>query len=290
MFNKPLLQVVGVAPGATATLRIAAEASTLVGIKLSLGGTTFDNTHISRMRLKIGPRVIWDLTGPQILAINAYKNNGANGANPHYLWIDFSERDQAHFPVKELGGIDLMAVLPVGEVYLEIFIDSAAVAPTITAQGYFEQSQGNAAVLKYVPFSFTQSAAGKFTLPLSLRGALMKRLWIFYTGTDGGGVTNSNLSRMECKKNGIVFFDQMDLDARFDQIQFKKVPQSHLFVCDYIVDNNHNANVATMRSVAQAGGGSTLVYDAFEFNAYLTDPTGTTANVIAEVLDSVTNL
>ena len=176
--------------------------------------------------------------------------------------------------------------MPIGEVYLEIFINASAVAPTITAQGYFEQSQGNAAIVKYVPFSFTQSAAGKFTLPLSLRGAMMKRLWAFYTGTAGGATTNGCLSRMECKKNGLVFFDQMDLDARFDQAQFKKVPQSNLYVADFIVDNNHSANVATMRK----DGNGNLVYDSFEFNAYLTDATGSTVNVIAEVLDSVTNL
>lgn len=283
MFNKPLLQVVGVAASSTATLRIAAEAATLVGIKLFFGGTTMDNTHISRARLKIGPRVIWDLTGAQLLAINAFKNGNANAK---YLWIDFCERDQAPFPVKEIGGIDLMAVLPVGEVYLELFIDGTAVAPTITAQGYFEQSQGNAAIVKFVPFSFTQAAAGKFTLPLSLRGAMLKRLWLFYTGTNWTAVANGNLSRLEAKKNGLVFFDQYDLDARFDHGQFKKVPQANLFVADFIVDNNHDANIATMRKTANGQ----LVYDSFEFNAYLTDAAGATVQVIAEVLDSVTNL
>lgn len=283
MYNKPLLQVVGVAANSTATLRIAAEAATLVGIKLALSGTTFDNTHISRMRLKIGPKVIWDLTGAQILAINAYKNGAANSK---YLWIDFCERDQAAFPIKEVGGIDLMAVLPVGEVYLEIFIDGTSVAPQITAQGYFEQSQGNAAILKFVPFSFTQAASGKFTLPLSMRGAMIKRIWNFYTGTNWTATTNGNFSRLEAKKNGVVFYDQMDLDARQDAAQFKKVPQANLFVADMIIDNNHNANVATMR---QTNGGA-LVYDSFEFNAYLTDGAGSTVQCIAEVLDAVTNL
>jgi hypothetical protein len=283
MFNKPLLQVVGVAAGATATLRIAAEQATLVGVKLALGGTTFDTSKIDRVRLKIGPRVIWDLTGAQLLAINAYKNGASNSK---YLWIDMCERDQAIFPVKEIGGIDLMAVLPVGEVYLEIFINAGAVAPTITAQGYFEQSQGNGAIVKYVPFSFSQGAAGKFTLPLSLRGAMLKRLWLFYTGTNWTGSANGNLSRLEAKKNGLVFFDQFCLDSRFDQAQFKKVPQGNLFVADFIVDNNHDANVATMRKTPQGQ----LVYDSFEFNSYLTDAGGSTVNVIAEVLDAVTNL
>jgi hypothetical protein len=273
----------GVAAGSTATLRIAAEQATLVGIKLALGGTTFDTSKINRVRLKIGPRVVWDLTGAQLLAINAYKNGASN---TKYLWIDMCERDQAIFPIKEIGGIDLMAVLPVGEVYLEVFIDPTAVAPTLTAQGYFEQSQGNAAIVKYVPFSFTQGASGKFTLPLSLRGSMLKRLWMFYNGTNWTATTNGNLSRMECKKNGLVFFDQFDLDARFDQSQFKKVPQANLFVVDAIVDNNHDANVATMRK----DGKGNLIYDSFEFNAYLTDATGATVNVIAEVLDAVTNL
>jgi len=283
MFNKPTLQVVGVAAGSVATLRIPAEAATLVGLKFNLTGTTFDNTKIDRVRVKVGPRVIWDLTGAQLRAINAYKN-GANVAS--YLWLDFSERDQALFPLKEIGGLDLMALLAVGEVYVELYINAAAVAPVITSQGYFERSQGNGAVLKYVPFSFNQAAAGKFTLPLQLRGAMIKRVWTYYTGTDWTAATNANFSRLECKKNGLVFFDQMDLDARFDQVQFKKVPQSRLFVADFIVDNNHDAHVATMRQTPQ----NQLVYDAFEFNAYLTDAAGTTANVIVEVLDAVTNL
>lgn len=283
MFNKPLLQVVGVAPGATATLRIAAEASTLVGVKLFLAGTTFDNTKIDRVRLKIGPRVIWDLTGPQLLAINAYKNGAANTA---YMWIDFCERDQAGFPIKEVGGIDLMAVLPIGEVYLEIFVNAGAVAPTITAQGYFEQSQGNAAVVKFVPFSFSQAQSGKATLPLTFRGALVKRIWVFYTGTNWGAAANGNMSRLELKKNGLVFYDQYDRDARFDQANFKKVPQAQMFCVDFMVDNNHDAAVATMRRTQ----GGAMVYDAFEINAYLTDAGGTQATIVLEVLDAVTNL
>ncbi|AMP00162.1 hypothetical protein CAter10_2516 [Collimonas arenae] len=282
MFNKPASQVVGVAPGAIATLRIPAEEFTLVGVKLKLSGTTFDKTKIDRIRVKVGPRVIWDLLEPQLNQVNNYKN-GAD--NAQYLLLDFTERDQAIFPVKEVGGLDLMALLPVGEVYIEIYINAAAVAPVISAQVYMETAQNNPWVLKYMPFSFTQSAAGKFTLPLSLRGALLKRIWLFYTGTDFTATTNGNLSRLECKKNGLVFFDQFDIDNRFDQSQFKKVPQSRLFVGDFLVDNNHDAHIKTIRNTNQG-----MVYDSFEFNAYLTDAGGATVNVIAEVLDSATNL
>lgn len=283
MFNKPALQVVGAAAGGIATLRIAPEQATLVGVKLKLSGTTFDNTKIDRIRVKVGPRVIWDLTGAQLIKINAYKNGNANAA---YLWLDFTERDQAVFPIKELGGLDLMALLAVGEVYIEIYVNAGAVAPVISAQNYFERSQGNSAVVKYLPFSFTQAAAGKFTLPIQARGAMLKRVWAFYTGTNFTATVDGNLSRMECKKNGLTFFDQYCTDNRVDQSQFKKVPQSNLYVADFLVDNNHDAAISTMRSTPQGQ----MVYDAFEFNSYLTDAGGTTANVILEVLDAVTNL
>lgn len=282
MFNKPLQQPVGVAAGSIATIRIPAEEFTLVGVKLALGGTTFDKTKITRVRVKVGPRVIWDITYAQINGVNNYKN-GAD--NLKYLLLDFTERTQAIFPVKEVGGLDLMTLLPIGEVFIELYIDPTAVAPTISGTGYFEQRQGNPWVLKYLSFSFAQASAGKFTLPISLRGALLKRIWLFYTGTNWTSTTNGNASRVEVKKNGLVMFDQMDLDNRFDQSQFKKNPVANVFVVDFIIDDNHDAHVATIRNT-QSG----QVYDSFEFNTFLTDVGGGTINAVVEVLDAPTNL
>jgi hypothetical protein len=282
MFNKPLQQAQSVNPGQIATIRIAPEEFTLVGIKLALSGTTFDKTKINRVRLKVGPRVIWDLTYAQIQAINNYKG-GAD--NLKYLLLDFTERTQAIFPVKEIGGIDLMTMIQLGEVFLEMYIDATAVGPVINATGYYEQRQTNPIVLKYVPFSVTQTAAGRFTLPLNLRGALIKRVWLFYSGTNYSASTNGNVSRVEVKKNGVVMFDQYDLDNRFDQAQFKKLPQANLFVIDFLIDDNHDAHITTVRNT-QSG----QVYDAFEFNTYLTDVGGSSITAVAEVLDTVTNL
>lgn len=282
MFNKPLQQAQGVAAGQIATIRIAPEEFTLVGIKLALSGTTFDKTKIDRIRVKVGARVIWDLTYAQIQAINNYKN-GAD--NLKYLLIDFTERTQAIFPVKEIGGLDLMTLVAIGEVFIELYINAGAVAPVIAGTGYYEQRQKNPIVQKFVPFSVAQTVSGRVTLPINLRGALLKRLWIFYSGTAWGATTNGNVNRLECKKNGVVFFDQTDLDNRFDQTQFKKVPQAGLFVADFLVDDNHDAHITTLRNTE-----SGQVFDAFEFNGYLGDAGGAAMTVIAEVLDTVTNL
>lgn len=282
MFNKPLQQPTGVASGSIATLRIAPEEFTMVGLKLSLSGTTFDKTKIDRVRIKVGPRVIWDLTFDQLNKINNYKGGGDN---TKVLYLDFTERAQALFPVKELGGLDLMTLVAVGEVFVEIYINATAVAPAILATGYYEMRQGNPVVLKFVPFVFTQSASGKFTLPLNMRGALIKRIWLFYNGTNFTSTVNGNVSRVEVKKNGVVMYDQTCLDNRFDATSFKKVPQANTFVIDFIVDDNHDAHVTTIRNT-QSG----QVYDAFEFNAYLTDAGGATVQAVAEVLDTPTNL
>lgn len=282
MFNKPLQQPTNVAPGAVAILRVQPEEFTLVGLKLSLSGTTFDKTKIDRVRIKVGPRVIWDLLGSQIDKINNYK---AGADNSKILLLDFTERAQALFPVKELGGLDLMTLVALGEVFVEIYINATAVAPAIDVTGYYEMRQGNPVLLKFVPFSFTQSASGKFTLPLNMRGALIKRVWLFYTGTNFTGTTNGNVSRVEVKKNGVVMYDQTCLANRFDASNFKKVPQANTFVVDFIVDDNHDAHVSTIRN-SQSG----QVYDAFEFNAYLTDAGGASVTAVAEVLDTPTNL
>ncbi|MFZ6732239.1 major capsid protein P2 [Undibacterium sp. Ji42W] len=284
MFNKPMQQVVGVAAGSIATLRVPAEAFTLVGLKLNLN---FLKTLIDRVRIKVGSRVIWDLTYAQFNAVNNYKNEADN---TKVLYLNFVERDQAIFPVKEVGGFDLMALLPLGEVYFEFYINAAAVSPTIDAIGYFEGAQGNPAVLKFVPFSFSTNSAGKFTLPLNMRGAVMKRIWLFYSGTAWTGATNGNVSRLEIKKNGLVFFDQTDLGNRFDQANFKKVPQAGLYVADFIIDNNHDAHITTMRRLSNGNAAGSLIYDTFEFNAYIADAGGATVTAIAEVLDAATNL
>ncbi|AKN65857.1 hypothetical protein G5B88_11965 [Herbaspirillum seropedicae] len=282
MINYPLQQPVNVAPGAISTLTIPTGGSqTLVGIKLRLSGTTFDKTKVDKVKVKIGPRLIWDLTMDQLNKINNYKGNADNAA---YIYLDFTERDQAIFPVKEIGGIDLLAAMAIGNVIVEVTINAAAVAPKIDAVGYFEPSQGNPFVLKYLNYPASTAVAGKFTLPLSFRGALLKRTLHFYTGTNFSATTDGNINRIEVKKNGAVVFDQTCRDARFDQVQQKKTPQAQTFVVDYIIDNNHDAQMTT---ISKSAGGA-QVFDTFEVNAYLT--ASDSIQTVVEAIDVINNL
>jgi len=282
MINKSIPQPVNVVAGQTAILTVPSDPLTLIGLQLLLSGTTFDKTKIDALKVKVGSRVLWDLTYPQIQAINNYKND-ADVLNT--LYLDFAERDQAIFPLKEVGGLDLPTLLSVGIVTVEIKINGAAVNPKIDVQGHYEASQGNPICLKYVPFTAAYNTGGKFTLPIQLKGAILKRLHIFYNGTAWTASTNGNVSRMEIKKNSMTIFDQFDKDNRFIQNRNKKVPQAGLYVVDFIVDNNHDAQITTAHAE-----GDKFVYDNFEFNAYLLDGTGAAMTCVAEVLDSATNL
>lgn len=283
MINKPLPQPLNIVAGQTAILTVPSENLTLIGLKLALTGTTFDKTKIDSLKVKVGSRVLWDLTYSQVQAINNYKNAADS---LRYLYLDFVERDQAIFPLKEVGGLDLMALLKTGVVTVEIKIAATAVAPKIDVQGYYEQSQGNPIVLKYVPFTAAFNTAGRFTLPVQLKGAVLKRLYVFYNGTGWTASANGNVSRMECKKNSMVFHDESCLDNRFTQSHNKRVPQQGLYVVDVIVDNNHDAQITSARML----NGGAYVYDSFEFNAYISDPTGAAMTIIAEVLDAAENL
>lgn len=283
MFNKPLNQFTNVVAGQIATLRITPEQLTLCQVMLNLSGTTFTKSLIDKVKVKLGSRTLWEATGAQLNSINNYKNQADN---TKVLMINFGERDQPDFPMKQIGGLDLWTLVTVGEVSIEVTINAGAVAPQLTATGFFEQRQGNAAVLKMLPFTFSTPVSGKFTLPINPRGAVVKRAWIFYAGTAWTSTTDGNVNRVEIKKNSYVMFDMTDLQNRFVQADNKKVPQAGVYVVDFIVDNNPAAQVPSMHAV----GNGANAYDNFEFNAYIADAGGAAITVILEVLDAPTNL
>lgn len=281
-FNKTLPTVENVVAGLTATVKIPIEPLTLLGVLLRLGGTTFDKTKIDWIKVKVGTKTIWDLTMAQINKINNYKNSFDNSA---FVLLDFTERDQALFPVKEVGGLDLMPLLATGQVIIEIRISGTAVAPTIDATGIYSREQGNKWIKKFKREPYSRASAGEPVLPTQFRGAQIERVWLDYTGTNWGAAADGNVKRVEIKKNGYTIFDRTCRENRIMQSHFKKVPQANMYVIDFLEDNNHDAHVQTISTVNDVA-----VYDNFEFKATLTDAGGANIDVISEVLDTIDNL
>lgn len=235
----------------TATLKLPKYLLTLCRLTLRLGGTTFTKAMISAVRLKVGSRTVWSVEtqgatagGTHLDRHNKYRGLFDQASN---LSIDFTERDFMNVVAREVGGYDMSKFAE--DVFLEVVI-TGATAPTLYAIGQFTPPQGanddpDQLIQKLVGVPFSVAAGGRFYIPFEPRGALIKRVYIHFNGTTGGATTDSNLSKLEVRKNGFTLFDPQDSDNRFIQQEFRKVPQAQMYVADFAFDNNLSGSLAT---------------------------------------------
>ncbi|SRR6266567_2857544 len=280
MIHNRLPEFNQVSAGKTSQLRIPAYQLTLKRMQLRFGGTLMNAGLINEIRLKLGTSTRWSASGAQLLGINGYK---AIAAGALFLPLDFSERDFRSILGEEIGGWDL--ALLNDPLYLEVDIGAGASAPTMYANAWFtppqidpnKKDQGQL-VQKYVRATFQANAIGntRNQLPFDPKGALIKRVFLTYTGTDHTPSADGNLNKLEVKKNGGVVWEQTCLDARESQFEYDKVPQSKTYVADFTLDNNLSGALKTADA------------QALEFNAFLTAADQITA--IFDVLDKPYNL
>lgn len=234
----------------TATLKLPKYMLTLDRLVLRLGGT-FTKAMISAIRLKIGSRTVWSVEaqgatagGTHLDRHNKYRGLFDQATN---LTIDFTERDFMNVVAREIGGYDMSKFAE--DLFLEVVI-AGATAPTLYALGGFTPPQGanddpDQLIQKLVGVPFSVGAGGRFYIPFEPRGALIKRAYIHFNGTTGGAATDSNLSKVEVRKNGFTLFDPQDSDNRFIQQEYRKVPQAQMFALDFAFDNNLSGGLVT---------------------------------------------
>lgn len=171
-------------PAATgrASCEIAREARTLYSIVLQLGGTTFNETYIDEVRLRLGSKTIWVATGAHLRKMNAFK--GYYDGNRYLLWIDFTRRDSRNIGGAFLGGIDL-SQLPdsLGVLKLEVKITGAS-SPTLEAKGFWGLPQDNNIIQKLLQMTWSTSGTGRRVIPMAFKGARVRALYMMYDGTD----------------------------------------------------------------------------------------------------------
>lgn len=168
-----------------ALLKIPKYALTLNQIVLKLGGTALTKAMLTRIRLKIGTKPVYEITGADLDAINKYRGIFDTAK---YLTIDFNEQFAPDIVGKELGGYDMSQLSD--DMYLEIDV-AGATAPTLKAKAIFTPPQDNPLVLKMVPVSRYMGTVGKSTFEFDAKGALIKRAFFFYTGSDWSGVATA---------------------------------------------------------------------------------------------------
>lgn len=266
----PFLNVVN---SGVATLQIPRYSNTLTRLVLALAGTAFTKAMITDIKVKIGARTVYNVTGTRLDAINKYKGifDDAN-----FLTLDFTERDAPSIDGKEIGGFDMTAWQD--NLNVEVTI-AGATAPQLSGYMVLTAPQGQGAgeiIHKLMYFPASTNVAGKFPINFAARGALIKRVHVFYTGADWTSTTDGNVNRMEVKKNGLVVFESTSRVARFMQQEQRKVPQAKHFCVDFVFDNN------------QSGALKTSDAASLEFNAFLTAADG--LDVYVECLDLPFNL
>lgn len=282
----------GLALGSRATLEVPREAGrSLLAIKLQIGGG-LTKALISEIVVRIGSRVVWGpISGVQLDAINAYRGASVNAS---FLYIDFRERDGLSFVAQDIGGID-MSQIGSERIFVEVVnTQSAGGPPTISSEGVWGPRQyvrGEGADAKGDPAgsdreeqfmakilrTVVPSGGGtRLNWQPAFRGALIKRLHFFYTGTDWTAVANGNLFQVEIRQRGRFVHDRIQcLSNRYDASNYGKVPQSRVYTFDAVIDNQLNKAIDTRQG---------------DIDVTLDLTAADTVTCFAEVLDAPRNL
>lgn len=278
MFNQRLPEFNQVSAGKTSMLKVPKYALTLKQLEFVLGGT-FTKAQMTEIRVKIGTKTVIAVSGSQLDTINQYRGLFADA---YHLTLDLSERDARDIVAEELGGLDLSKLQD--DVYVEVDISGAAVSPTLFCYSWWTAPQGDSAdpkqlMRKLVRLGYNASATGqKNSVPFDPKTALVTRAYCFFgAGSDWTTSANGNIPKFEVKKNGQVIHEMTDLDNRYAQQRYRRVPQSRLFVVDFIIDNNLSAALVTADAAA------------LEWNVYPTVAEPSLV-VVFEVLDKPYNL
>lgn len=248
----------GLALGSRATLQVPKEVNrSLLGLQLQLGGG-LTKALTAEIVVRIGSRVVWGpISGVQLDAINAFRRANVNAS---FLTIDFREKDGLSFVAQDIGGIDIDQI---GDenLFVEVLnTQGAGGPPTISCEAFWGPKQympgeGKNAkkgdpsgtdreeqfMAKLLRTVVPSGGGTRLNWQPDFRGALVKRLHFFYTGTDWTGVANGNLYQVEVRRSGRFIHDRIQcLSNRYALQNYDKVPQSKVYTVDFMADNQLN--------------------------------------------------
>jgi hypothetical protein len=235
---------------------------TIDRIILVLGGT-FTKSMITGIVLKANGKIIYDTTGPRLDARNQYRGITAAAG---FLTIDFSEIRAKTEVGQNIGCMD--TTQGISNLKLEVTI-AGATAPTLAAWAEVGAPQMDSAqkvtaglISKVHSTTLTIGASGQFSIPIphlapSEGGSIFKRIAIF----------SSQLNALIIKKNGIVIEDSTKALNDFNQAEYRKVPQTGLYMLDFVIDDVQSQvlntrNAQTMEVLGTFTAGETITVES----------------------------
>lgn len=241
-----------VALSTRATCQVQRYGMSLARVVLKfIGANALTKSTITEIVVKVGARVVFGpISAAALDKINKYKGIYDQADS---LTIDLTERDGLSVFAKEVGAIDIPA-LGGQDIFIEVMNNAGAGTPALYAVGFFTGVQFNPnqpapdgqLIHKLLQIQVPSTGGTALTWTPQFKGAVIKRIYFEYTGTDWALSTDGNIQTVEVKKNGIAVWDRISCkDARFYQLEMRKVPQSRFYVVDFVADNVHSSALAT---------------------------------------------
>lgn len=219
--------------------------NTVEQIILKLGGTTFTKSLITKLRVRLNQKVIWEVSGSDLDKMQLYN---AHPASANYLSIMFTEPRGRTVLSQLAGAIDTS--FGISSFVIEVDI-AGATAPTLEAWAIVSAPQARlgaefAAIAPLIRAMLpTQIVISSAVTDLAYAvnagsgaGALLKRLYLHH----------ANLTNFRVKRDGVEIFESVAPALNsFYQDEYGHDPQSGLYVADFIHDDNLSNALPTLR-------------------------------------------
>lgn len=243
---------VNVGAGNKATLSLPLGA-TYLGILLELTNCT--KGQLDRIVVRLGTKILHDITGTRLDKINTYKGGAVSTT---HLLIDFTEH-QAKDIISEFAGA-IGTRSGVSRMMVELDINAAATGVEIKSWSLVAGPTDLSNNIKcLLPQTIYFAGAGEWDIELphgAASGHLLQRVWLF----------GSNIDAVEVRKNS----GQVDHSTRaaneFLQEHFEGTVDSSFYCVDLVMANHAQAELLTtqdaqdLRLKVTTSGASTITY------------------------------
>lgn len=230
-FKNRITNIQPLAPGATATLVVGTgkNAPTLDKLQITLGGTTFDTSHILAIRGYIDGRQFYmETTGQVANRRRAYKTISNSTTE---LVLDFTEPQARSSIEQNLTSIPLSQIQ---DLRFEFDISASASANlTMRALAHYRAPTTNPFIKKMFRITQGFQAGGEQILymPNGAKGGKLVRVWIHE-------LVAGNITAVELRAKNAVGIEATRVELEKSQQHNGLTPQSGVVVLDFIEDGN----------------------------------------------------
>jgi hypothetical protein len=233
---RPMPAVQGVAAGSIATL-LCPIGLTYHGILWTMGGTTFNLSLITEIRVKGDGRSLFTVAGADLDKHNLF--DGRSAASATQFFLDFERYGLDVFggstAAEALRGRELTAIgtglapgkdnpIELSTLQIELDISASASAPTLSAKALQSPARSLGFLKKRRKFIYAPAGAIEFEISDLPRGDLIDKIYIMSSG--------NKITRVKLERDNFLSFDRTPDENNLMQLDGVRVPQSSIFVID----------------------------------------------------------